>query len=178
MRDGPICPMRALLATLETWLSPYLAGMKRKSDLARIDLANMLRGLVPQSLLSRLEALAPVRMEVPNGAHYRIDYDTDGDPVLRVRLQEMFGHAHVPPKWRMDGRDCASNCCHQQGGLSPSRNRSKHFWVNAYADVRKDLRGRYPKHYWPENPLEAQAVAPRRLRLSNLRGRLRELQVR
>lgn len=153
----------ALLATLETWLSPYLAGMKRKSDLARIDLVNMLRGLVPQSLLARLEALAPVRMEVPNGAHYRIDYDTDGDPVLRVRLQEMFGMHSAPQV--ADGRARLKIELLSPAGRPVAVTQSlETFWVNAYADVRKDLRGRYPKHYWPENPLEAQAVAPRRLR--------------
>ncbi|NMD09090.1 MAG: ATP-dependent helicase HrpB [Phyllobacteriaceae bacterium] len=152
-----------LLGTLETWLSPYLAGMKRKADLERIDLATVLRGLVPHSLLSRLDGLAPVRMEVPNGAHYRIDYDTEGDPVLRVRLQEMFG-MHTAPQVA-DGRARLRIELLSPAGRPVAVTQSlETFWVNAYADVRKDLRGRYPKHYWPENPLEAQAVAPRRLR--------------
>jgi ATP-dependent helicase HrpB len=152
-----------LLANLVDWLLPYLAGMRRKGDLARLDMTMILRSLVPQALLSRLDALAPLRMEVPNGAHYRIDYDTDGDPVLRVRLQEMFG-LHTAPVIA-DGRARLRIELLSPAGRPIAVTQSlETFWTNAYADVRKDMRGRYPKHYWPENPLEAQAVAPRRLR--------------
>jgi ATP-dependent helicase HrpB len=152
-----------LLATLEDWLLPYLAGMSRKSELARLDMYAILRGVVPHGLLQRLDALAPVRMEVPNGAHYRIDYDTDGDPVLRVRLQEMFGMQAAPQV--ADGRARLRIELLSPAGRPLAVTQSlETFWTNAYADVRKDMRGRYPKHYWPENPLEAQAVAPRRLR--------------
>jgi ATP-dependent helicase HrpB len=153
----------ALLATLPDWLLPYLAGMRRKSDLARLDMANILRALVPHGLSSRLDALAPLRMEVPNGAHYRIDYDTNGDPVLRVRLQEMFG-LHSAPQVA-DGRARLRIELLSPAGRPVAVTQSlETFWTNAYPDVRKDMRGRYPKHYWPDNPLEAQAVAPRKLR--------------
>ncbi len=152
-----------LNASLEDWLSPYLAGMSRKRDLERLDLMQILRGLVPHQLLSRLDALAPLRMEVPSGAHYRIDYETEGDPVLRVRLQEMFG-MHAAPQVA-DGRAKLRIELLSPAGRPLAVTQSlETFWSNAYADVRKDMRGRYPKHYWPENPLEAQAVAPRRLR--------------
>ncbi len=151
------------MASLESWLLPYLAGMRRKADLSRLDLGNILRALVPRHLSSRLDALAPLRMEVPSGAHYRIDYDTDGDPVLRVRLQEMFG-MHTAPQVA-DGRARLKIELLSPAGRPVAVTQSlETFWINAYADVRKDLRGRYPKQYWPENPLEARAVAPRRLR--------------
>ena len=152
-----------LLATLEEWLSPYLAGMVRKSDLARLDMTNILRGLVPYQLLSQIDSLAPQRMEVPSGGHYRIDYETDGDPVLRVRLQEMFG-LHSAPQVAGGRAKLRIELLSPAGRPVAVTQSLETFWTNAYPDVRKDMRGRYPKHYWPENPLEAQAVAPRRLR--------------
>ena len=144
-------------------VQPYLAGMSRKNDLARLDMHAILRSLVPHALLSRIEALAPQRMEVPSGGHYRIDYDTDGDPVLRVRLQEMFG-LHAAPQVAEGRARLRIELLSPAGRPVAVTQSLETFWTNAYADVRKDMRGRYPKHYWPENPLEAQAVAPRRLR--------------
>ncbi len=153
----------ALISRLDEWLKPYLSGIMRRSDLQRLDLARIIRGLVPFDLASRLDSLAPVRIEVPSGAAYRIDYDTDGDPVLRVRLQEMFG-LHSAPKIA-DGRAKVRVELLSPAGRPVAVTQSlETFWVQGYADVRKDMRGRYPKHYWPENPLEAQAVKPRRLR--------------
>lgn len=152
-----------LTATLGDWLLPYVAGMSRKNDLARLDMHAILRSLVPHALISRIEALAPQRMEVPSGGHYRIDYDTDGDPVLRVRLQEMFG-LHAAPQVAEGRARLRIELLSPAGRPVAVTQSLETFWTNAYADVRKDMRGRYPKHYWPENPLEAQAVAPRRLR--------------
>ena len=137
--------------------------MVRKSDLARLDMTNILRGLVPYQLLSQIDTLAPQRMEVPSGGHYRIDYETDGDPVLRVRLQEMFG-LHSAPQVAGGRAKLRIELLSPAGRPVAVTQSLETFWTNAYPDVRKDMRGRYPKHYWPENPLEAQAVAPRRLR--------------
>jgi ATP-dependent helicase HrpB len=153
----------ALVETMDTWLSPYLAGMQRKRDLARLDMIAILRSLVPHALLSRLEGLAPLRMAVPSGGQYRIDYAGDGDPVLRVRLQEMFG-LHAAPEVAGGLAKLRIEMLSPGGKPVAVTQSLETFWTNGYPDVRKDLRGRYPKHYWPENPLEAQAVAPRRLR--------------
>jgi ATP-dependent helicase HrpB len=153
----------ALTAGLDTWLAPYLSGMSKKADLQRLDLTQILRNLVPHDLLSRLDKLAPTRLEVPSGGHYKIDYDTEGDPVLRVRLQEMFG-LHTAPQLA-DGRARLRIELLSPAGRPVAVTQSlETFWRDAYHDVRKDLRGRYPKHYWPEDPLVAQAVKPRRLR--------------
>jgi ATP-dependent helicase HrpB len=153
----------ALTRTMDEWLAPYLSGMMRRSDLQRLDLARIVRSLVPYELANRLDSLAPVRIEVPSGAHYRIDYDTEGDPVLRVRLQEMFGLQSAPQI--ADGRARVKIELLSPAGRPVAVTQSlETFWVQGYVDVRKDLRGRYPKHYWPDNPLEAQAVKPRRLR--------------
>jgi ATP-dependent helicase HrpB len=153
----------ALTATLREWLAPYLSGMSRRSDLSRLDLTHILRSIVSHELLSRIDKLAPVRMEVPSGGHYKIDYDGDGDPVLRVRLQELFGMHSAPQV--ADGRARLKIELLSPAGRPVAVTQSlETFWRNAYQDVRKDMRGRYPKHYWPEDPLVAQAVAPRRVR--------------
>ena len=153
----------ALLNNLQDWLAPYLAGISRKSHLERLDMLAILRSMVPHEKLSQIEKLAPSRMEVPGGGHYQIDYDVEGDPVLRVRLQEMFGMKSAPQI--ADGRAQLKIELLSPGGKPVAITQSlETFWINAYPDVRKDMRGRYPKHLWPEDPLTATAVAPRRLR--------------
>lgn len=150
-------------ASMRAWLAPYLAGMTRRADLQRLDLTQILRSMIPPSLLTRLDQLAPVRMEVPSGGHYRIDYDTEGDPILRVRLQEMFGLKSAPQV--ADGRARLRIELLSPAGRPLAVTQSlETFWTNGYPDVRKDMRGRYPKHSWPENPLQAAPVAPRRTR--------------
>ena len=153
----------AMLSSLQDWLVPYLAGISRKGHLERLDMLAILRSMVPHEKLSKIEKLAPARMEVPGGGHYQIDYNVEGDPVLRVRLQEMFGMKSAPQI--ADGRARLKIELLSPGGKPVAITQSlETFWVNAYPDVRKDMRGRYPKHLWPEDPLTATAVAPRRLR--------------
>jgi ATP-dependent helicase HrpB len=137
--------------------------MSRKSHLSALDMYEILRSLVPHTLLSKIEKLAPSRMEVPGGGQYKIDYDVEGDPVLSVRLQEMFGMNAAPQI--AEGRARLKIELLSPGGKPVAVTQSMEtFWVNGYPDVRKDMRGRYPKHSWPEDPLTAVAVAPRRLR--------------
>jgi len=153
----------ALLTTIADWLLPYLSGISRRNHLERLDMVMMLRAMVPHELFSRMEKLAPSRMGVPGGGHYKIDYAVEGDPVLSVRLQEMFGMNSTPQI--ADGRAKLRIELLSPAGRPVAVTQSlETFWVNAYPDVRKDLRGRYPKQFWPEDPLTAQAVAPRRLR--------------
>ncbi len=141
-------------------LTPYLAGKSRKSHLASLDMLEILRGMVDRVMLSKLEKLAPSRIEVPGGGHYAIDYRAEGDPVLRVRLQEMFGMTSVPQI--AEGRARIKVELLSPAGKPVAVTQSMEtFWVNAYPDVRKDMRGRYPKHAWPEDPLTAVALAPR-----------------
>jgi ATP-dependent helicase HrpB len=161
--DFPDLDDTVLLAHSEHWLLPYLMGMMRKAELARLDLLQMLQSLVPGDLLRRMEKLAPQRMTVPGGGSYRIDYDVEGDPVLSVRLQEMFGMTSAPQV--ADGRARLKIVMLSPGMKPVAVTQSlETFWVQGYPDVRKDMRGRYPKHSWPEDPLTATAVAPRRLR--------------
>ena len=149
-----------LRGSVQDWLQPYLAGMSRKSQLAGLDMMAILRGMVDPALLFKVEGLAPTRIEVPGGGHHAIDYTVEGDPVLRVRLQEMFGMNAVPQI--AEGRARLKIELLSPGGKPVAVTQSMEtFWVNAYPDVRKDMRGRYPKHFWPEDPLTARALAPR-----------------
>jgi ATP-dependent helicase HrpB len=147
----------ALLATLETWLGPFLTGITRAADFARIDLSNALHALFDWEKKKRLEILAPTHIEVPSGSHVRIDYGGD-TPVLAVRLQEMFGLADTPSVG--DGK--VPLTLHL---LSPARRPVqvtrdlKSFWQRGYPEVKRDLKGRYPKHHWPDDPWTAMPTA-------------------
>lgn len=153
----------ALLATLSDWLTPYLAGMTRRAHLERLDMLAIIGSLIPHDLKRRLDKLAPRHVTIPSGADITIDYETEGDPVLRARLQEMFGLKETPRI--ADGRALL-----RIELLSPARRPLavtqdlKSFWVNAYPHVRSEMRGRYPKHPWPEDPLSAVAVKPNPIR--------------
>ena len=153
----------ALLARLDEWLTPYLSGITRRAHLDRLDMRAILEAMLPYEAVRKFGELAPARLGVPSGAEVAIDYETDGDPVLRVRLQEMFGLAATP---RIAGGRQALRIellSPAQRPLAVTQDLAS-FWVNAYPSVRSEMRGRYPKHSWPDNPLEAEPVKPRRLR--------------
>jgi len=153
----------ALLAGLGAWLMPYLAGISRRAHLERLDMHQIIQSMIPHELARKMDRLAPVRIEVPSGADVRIDYETDGDPVLRVRLQEMFGLARTPAI--AEGRSPLRIELLSPAGRPLAVTQSlETFWTNGYPSVRSDMRGRYPKHAWPEDPLNAAPVKPRRLR--------------
>jgi ATP-dependent helicase HrpB len=154
----------ALGATLETWLAPWLDGVTRREHLARVPLTDALRAQLTWEQQRELEEWAPANLTMPSGSRIRVDYLDDSAPAVSVRLQEVFGLADTPRLGR--GRVPVTFKL-----LSPARRPVQvtrdlaSFWRGAYAEVRKDLRGRYPKHYWPENPLEAEptrGVRPRR----------------
>jgi ATP-dependent helicase HrpB len=152
-----------LLKTLEAWLLPYLGRVSRLSHFAQLDLGSILQGLLPWPLPARLDELAPRALEVPSGSRIRLDY-TQEPPVLAVRLQEMFGLADTP-------RIAGGRLAIKLHLLSPAQRPVQvtqdlaNFWRSTYIEVKKDLKGRYPKHYWPDDPLIAEATArakPRR----------------
>ncbi|ACL71758.1 ATP-dependent helicase HrpB [Thioalkalivibrio sulfidiphilus] len=147
----------ALLDTLEDWLGPWLTGMSRLSHLRRLDLSAALLGLLDWPRQQRLNSLAPERFTVPSGSGIRIDYSDPEAPVLAVRIQEVFGLTRTP----MIGGDKVPLTLHL---LSPAQRPVQvtrdlaGFWARTYGEVKKDLKGRYPKHYWPDDPMQAVAV--------------------
>ncbi|GLO21050.1 MAG: ATP-dependent helicase HrpB [Pseudomonas sp.] len=147
----------ALLASLEDWLQPYLGKVSRLSHFSALDLPSILRNLLPWPLPQRLDEQAPAHLAVPSGSNIRLDY-SETPPILAVRLQELFGLADTPRI--ANGRQQVK--LHL---LSPARRPVQvtqdlaNFWRTTYAEVKKDLKGRYPKHYWPDDPLVAEATA-------------------
>ncbi len=141
-----------------TWLAPFLAGVRRESDLKKLDKTAALRALVPWELQSRLDVLAPSRIEVPTGSMIRLGYSIEGTPpVLEVRLQEMFGLLDTPAV----NEGSVKVVLHLLSpGYKPVQVTQdlRSFWQNTYEEVRKELRRRYPKHAWPEDPWTAKPV--------------------
>jgi len=144
----------ALSATLADWLRPHLRGIRRRDDLAALDLAGILREMIPWNRRAMLEEWAPTHMAVPSGSRIPIDYANPQAPTLAVRLQELFGMTETPRV----ARGAVPLTIHL---LSPANRPVQvtrdlaSFWRTTYFDVRKDLKGRYPKHYWPDDPLQA-----------------------
>ena len=145
-----------LLASLETWLAPYLDDVNTLADFKKLDLSAILRALLPWEWQQRLEKLAPECVDVPSGHSIAIDYSPN-PPVLAVKLQEMFGCEQTPTI--ANGK--VALLVHL---LSPAGRPLQitqdlaGFWRTSYHDVKKDMKGRYPKHPWPDNPLEAIAT--------------------
>ncbi|MBK8458002.1 MAG: ATP-dependent helicase HrpB [Phyllobacteriaceae bacterium] len=153
----PAMDDNALIARLEDWLAPFLAGQARPDRIAPAALRSGLMALAPHDLARRVDQLAPTHFSAPTGSHVPIRYDGE-TPVLAIRVQELFGlGAHpaiaggtVPLTLEL---------------LSPAHRPIQTtrdlpgFWRGSWADVRADMRGRYPRHVWPENPLEAQATS-------------------
>ncbi|MCY1393078.1 ATP-dependent helicase HrpB [compost metagenome] len=147
----------ALLASLETWLQPYLSNVSRLSHFGQLDLPSILRNILPWPLQQQLQELAPTHITVPSGSSVKLDY-SEVPPILAVRLQELFGLADTP-------RIAGGRQVLKLHLLSPARRPVQvtqdlaNFWRSTYAEVKKDLKGRYPKHYWPDDPLVAEATA-------------------
>ncbi|MEW2505608.1 ATP-dependent helicase HrpB [Amycolatopsis sp. NPDC047767] len=140
-----------LLSEVDTWLD--LSRARRRADLATVDAGSALRGLLPWPEAARLDELAPDRLEVPSGSHYRVDYTGD-QPVLAVKLQETFGWTATPTV--ADGRvPVLLHLLSPAGRPAAVTADLESFWRTGYAAVRADLRGRYPKHPWPEDPATA-----------------------
>jgi ATP-dependent helicase HrpB len=156
--DLPDLSEIALTETLENWLAPFLTGIRKRDDFAKLDLETALKSALTYQQAQRLETLAPSKMHVPSGSNIKLEYAADGGtPVLAVRLQEVFGLLETPTV--NDGQTRV--LLHL---LSPAyrpvqvTQDLRSFWQNTYPNVRKELGRRYPKHSWPEDPWTAQAV--------------------
>ena len=145
----------ALAGSLKSWLAPWLEGVTRREHLARVPLEKALRARLSFEQQRALDERAPAYLTMPSGSRIRVDYGGEDAPAVAVRLQEVFGLAATP---RID----AGRVPVTLRLLSPAQRPVQvtrdlaSFWRGAYLEVRKDLRGRYPKHHWPEDPLAAQ----------------------
>ncbi|MBK6045696.1 ATP-dependent RNA helicase [Streptomyces sp. MBT55] len=148
--DGP------LLADPDAWLEPELSRARRRSDLGRIDAGQALRRLLPWATgdAARLDELAPERIEVPSGSRIRVEYGGE-QPVLAVKLQELFGLAETP---RVAGVPVLVHLLSPAGRPAAVTADLASFWREGYKAVRAELRGRYPKHPWPEDPATVPAT--------------------
>ncbi len=156
-RDWPDVSDAALLARLEEWLAPFLPGITRREQLGRLDLAKALASQLTWQQQKQLDALAPTHIAVPSGSRIALDYCNDERPVLAVKLQEIFGLHETP-------RVAGGRVPVVMTLLSPARRPVQttqdlaSFWKNGYPEVRKELKGRYPRHYWPDDPHTAEAT--------------------
>jgi ATP-dependent helicase HrpB len=143
----------SLLASLERWLAPYIGGITRLAGLKGIDLADALRSRLAWPQRRRLDELAPTHLEVPSGARLRLDYSGEV-PVLAVRVQEMFGCTDTP---RVAGgrQPVLVHLLSPAGWPVQVTQDLAGFWAGSYDQVKKELRGRYPGHHWPDDPLHA-----------------------
>jgi ATP-dependent helicase HrpB len=145
----------SLSVSREAWLLPWLNGVTRVSHLARLSMVQILKGLLTHEQQMRLDVMAPTHFQAPTGSRIRIDYRDELAPVVAVRLQEVFGVLASP-------RLAAGQVPVTFKLLSPAQRPVQitrdlaTFWQGSYADVRKELRGRYPRHYWPEDPAIAE----------------------
>ncbi|MEV4569286.1 ATP-dependent helicase HrpB [Nonomuraea sp. NPDC049419] len=146
----PTGGMKDLIDLADQWLEPELSRARRRADLERIDVASALKRLVPWS--ERLDRTAPERIEVPTGSRIRIDYSGE-QPVLAVKLQELFGWQETP---RIAGVPVLVHLLSPAGRPLAVTADLASFWREGYRHVRAEMRGRYPKHPWPEDPLTAQ----------------------
>jgi len=154
------------LEDLDDWLSPWVEGMTRRDHLKRLKLMDILQNRLSWDQRKRLDQLSPTHVQVPSGSRKRLGYQPGSPPVLKVKLQEMFGLADTPTV-------CSGQVPVTLHLLSPAQRPVqvtqdlRGFWEHTYHQVRKELKGRYPKHYWPEDPWAAEATS--RLRPDRIR---------
>jgi len=144
-----------LLNNLDDWLAPWLKGMTRLEHLKRLELRNIIMGMLTWKQQQALDKLAPTHITVPSGSRIPIDYLSGNKPVLAVRLQEMFGLDKTPAI--ANGKvPLLLHLLSPAGHPMQVTEDLAGFWANSYILVKKDLKGRYPKHYWPDDPLIAE----------------------
>ncbi|MCI5165376.1 MAG: hypothetical protein D3903_04635 [Candidatus Electrothrix sp. GM3_4] len=154
--DWPDLSDATLLAELEEWLFPYLSGIRTIKGCAALNLEQIFRSRLNYQQQQRLEKDAPTHLQVPSGSRIRLEYRPDEPPVLAVRLQEVFGLAETPAV-------CQGRIPVVLHLLSPARRPVqitqdlRGFWQSSYFAVRKEMKGRYPKHHWPVEPWSAEA---------------------
>ena len=164
LEDLPDFSDTALLVSLENWLFPFLDGIWKKEHLVKLPLLNILKLQITHSLNQQIDSLAPSHLNLPSGSRIALDYSGE-QPVLAVRLQELFGQIETP-------KICSGKVNVLVHLLSPANRplavtQDLHsFWTNTYPEIRTQMRTRYPKHVWPEDPLTAKPTNRTRRRLN------------
>ena len=163
--DFPDFSPEYLLENMDEWLAPYLSGISSLRGCKSLNLHQILLGKLSYEQTQTLETLAPAKLKVASGSWIAINYANPRQPpILPVRLQEMFGTANTPSI--LQGK--VTLMLHL---LSPASRPIQvtqdlaSFWENTYDEVKKELRGKYKRHYWPDNPLEAQATSRTKKRM-------------
>ncbi|WP_120271427.1 ATP-dependent helicase HrpB [Mangrovibacterium diazotrophicum] len=157
-QNWPDVSTAVLLHSNQEWLSPYLQNIRKADDLKKIDLLNVLQYSLETELQTKLNELAPARLNVPSGSAIKLQYQPNGAaPVLAVRLQEVFGLADTP---KVNGGKLGVLMHLLSPGFKPVQVTSdlRSFWNNTYFEVKKELKRRYPKHAWPDDPWTEEAV--------------------
>ncbi|MFC3151276.1 ATP-dependent helicase HrpB [Litoribrevibacter euphylliae] len=148
---------QGLLDSLQDWLAPYLTDISHINHFKKLDLKNILAARLPWPLPKELDEQAPERIRVPSGSNIKIDY-SQNPPILAVKLQEMFGQTDTPSIANGKVKLLVHLLSPAQRPLQVTQDLAG-FWNSSYELVKKDMKGRYPKHHWPDNPLEAEATA-------------------
>jgi ATP-dependent RNA helicase HrpB len=153
--NWPDLSEQTLLVNLEQWLEPFIGGYSTIAALKRLDLSVILKSMLPYPLINDLDRLAPTHLTVPTGSRIKLDYQSEmPQPLLKVRMQEMFGATTTPTL-------CNGQVTVKLHLLSPAMRTLqitsdlKSFWQGAYEHVKKEMKGRYPKHFWPDDPQNA-----------------------
>ncbi|WP_105168019.1 ATP-dependent helicase HrpB [Pseudoalteromonas sp. T1lg23B] len=147
----------ALLLRIDDWLAPYLGNVKKLAELKKLDLMTAVKGLLDWSQQQRLDEILPKRIQVPSGSNIKIEYPLQGPAKLSVRMQEVYGLLATPVL-------CNGKLPLLMELLSPAHRPLQltqdlaHFWQTSYKDVQKEMKGRYPKHFWPDDPATAHAT--------------------
>ncbi|SHI48295.1 ATP-dependent helicase HrpB [Malonomonas rubra DSM 5091] len=164
-RKWPDVSDAKLLATLEDWLQPFLGNTRNRADLQKIDIQTTLNSLLDWQQLQQLDTLAPEKMQVPSGSRITLHYSDDQPPVLAVKLQEMFGQTETP---RIADNKVAIviHLLSPAGRPLQITQDLRHFWEQSYPEVQKEMKGRYPKHPWPDDPLQALPTAKTKRKLA------------
>ena len=155
--DWPDMTEEHLLATIDEWLLPWIQNALSLKQVQAMDYVSLFKQLLSWEKQQQLDELLPTHFTVPSGSHKKLDYDDPVNPVLSVRLQELFGLMETPAV-------CRGAVAIKIHILSPAQRPVQvttdllSFWKNTYQDVKKDLKGRYPKHYWPDDPYQAEAI--------------------
>ncbi|SFL36703.1 ATP-dependent helicase HrpB [Paenibacillus sp. 1_12] len=152
--DWPDVTDDALMATIQDWLAPHLHGLKSRSDLQRLNIISILESMLSWEQRRTLDEWAPTHITSPSGSRISVDYSNPVSPTLSVRLQEMFGMEQTP---RIGGGRVPILLHLLSPAQRPVQVTSDlaSFWRHTYFEIKKDLKGRYPKHYWPDDPLIA-----------------------